>query len=429
MFKTEIYLSAIQTTIDGFYIDIEYEGYLNGAYFKYAHAIAEHKALLLSLLGSSDPIESEEKTDEFVHFCVVHEIPYMFVYGELLTIVRNLVKLLSEEEDMDAIKKLNLYFDTLEERITVAYFHKFLRRLAAKNHLRLSHIANLVEKNLMIYYQRHIEWMIRLIDYVDNADGTAPVPELDHELCSFGQWLHDVSISYIVTTSHFKDVTRLHHSLHDLASDVVQQCQSPVKKPKTLIHLMQRVDYLSLEIGNEIAILNDMIMIEEYSKDPLTGLLTRRLFDKVMLSQIEIAKATESNCSLMMCDLDHFKSVNDTYGHLAGDTVIRNFANVLQTLLRKSDFIFRFGGEEFFILLPVTSEKDTYTIAQKICDLASAQKVVYDNLELSYTVSIGVTSINTENTAYVLKDTISRYVAEVDAKLYLAKQNGRNRVE
>ena len=164
-------------------------------------------------------------------------------------------------------------------------------------------------------------------DYVDHYEENSPIPELNHELCTFGQWLHDVSIAYIVTTSHFKDVSRLHHGLHDLASDVVQQCQSPTRKPKSLIHLMQRIDYISLEIGNEIAILNDMIMIEEYSKDPLTGLLTRRLFDKVILNQIDIAKATESHCSLMMCDLDHFKSINDTYGHLAGDTVIKSFRN------------------------------------------------------------------------------------------------------
>jgi diguanylate cyclase (GGDEF)-like protein len=193
--------------------------------------------------------------------------------------------------------------------------------------------------------------------------------------------------------------------------------------------LLQRLDYISLEIGNEIAILNDMMMIEEYSKDPLTGLLTRRLFDKVMMGQIETAKATESQCSLIMCDLDHFKVVNDTHGHLAGDEVIKNFSALLQKILRKSDFIFRYGGEEFIVLLPATSKTQARTIAQKICDEAAAQIVLFETISLSYTVSIGVTPVITDDTAYILKETIQSYIAEVDSKLYLAKQNGRNRVE
>ncbi len=430
MFNAENYLDTIQSTIDDFYIDLEREGYLTDAHFAYTRTINEHKTLFIALFSTANPDEAAEKTEEFVHFCVTNEIPYMFVYGELLTISRNLVRLIAEEGDLENLKRLNTYFDTLEHQITIAYFQKFLRRLAVKNHLRLSHLSNLVEKNLMIHYQQHIEWMIRLIDYVQHLeDENYPYPELNHTLCSFGQWLHDASIPYIITTSHFKEVGQLHHSLHDLASDVVSRSRGGLSKPKNLIHLMQRIDYISLEIGNEIAILNDMIMIEEYSKDPLTGLLTRRLFEKVMQSQIEIAKATESQCSLMMCDLDHFKQINDTYGHLAGDAIIQHFAEALRTLLRKSDFIFRFGGEEFIIILPSTNEANARKIAQKLCDFTSDQEIIFDNKPIRYTVSIGVTPIGIDSTTYVLKDTINRYVAEADAKLYLAKQNGRNRVE
>jgi len=397
--------------------------------FKYAQTINEHKTLFISLFECLSPADAEEKMEEFVYFCVSHDIPYMFVYGELLTISRNLMGIFAQEGDLENLKHLNSYLDRLEVQITIAYFYKFLRRLAAKNHLRLSHLANLIEKNLMIHYQRHIEWMIQLIDYIQYFEENRPFPELDHDLCGFGQWLHSASIPYITSTSHFKGVGELHHSLHDLASEVVQQCQNGLKSPKHLIHLMQRIDYTSLEIGNEIAILNDMIIIEEYSKDPLTGLLTRRLFEKIMISQIEIAKATETQCVIIMCDLDHFKIINDTHGHLAGDAIIQNFAAVLRTLLRTSDFIFRFGGEEFIVLLPSTSEYDARKIAQKICDHVADHEVLYNATPLRYTVSIGLTPVNTQTTAYILKDTIHRYVSEVDAKLYLAKQNGRNRVE
>jgi diguanylate cyclase (GGDEF)-like protein len=428
MFKSENYLSEIRASIDTFYVDFEEEA-LNEKSFKYAQTINEHKTLFISLFECLTPDDAKEKMQEFVYFCVTHDIPYMFVYGELLTISRNLMGIFAMVGDLENLKHLNHYLDTLEEQITIAYFYKFLRRLATKNHLRLSHLSNLIEKNLMIHYQRHIEWMIQLIDYLQYRDENRPFPELDHNLCEFGQWLHNTAIPYITSTSHFKGVGELHHSLHDLASEVVDQSKNGLKNPKHLIHLIQRIDYTSLEIGNEIAILNDMIMIEEYSKDPLTGLLSRRLFDKVVMTQIEIAKATESPCSLIMCDLDHFKIINDTHGHLAGDAVIKDFSNLLQILLRKSDFIFRYGGEEFIILLPATPEEDTRQIAQKICTATASRAISFNGLVLNYTVSIGIVPIITDTTTCVLKDTLKNYVAQVDAKLYLAKQNGRNRVE
>lgn len=146
MFKTESYLPIIESSIHDFYSDLEYEGYLGNSNFDYARAINHHKELFIALLASTNAEDATDKTEEFVHFCVTHEIPYMFVYGELLTIARNLMGILAKEGDLENLKKLNIYFDNLEHEITIAYFHKFLRRLAAKNHLRLSHIANLVEK-------------------------------------------------------------------------------------------------------------------------------------------------------------------------------------------------------------------------------------------------------------------------------------------
>jgi diguanylate cyclase (GGDEF)-like protein len=196
-----------------------------------------------------------------------------------------------------------------------------------------------------------------------------------------------------------------------------------------MIQLLLRLDYTSLEIGNEIAIINDMLIIGEYTKDPMTGLLGRRLLDKIMMNQIEIAKATESNCSLIMCDLDYFKTINDQYGHLAGDSVIQNFAELLQKTLRKSDFIFRFGGEEFLILLPSSEYSEARSVAENLCTQASLQKVNFDGQNISYSVSIGTFGIDTDTISFVTKETIINYVKSVDAQLYLAKQNGRNRVE
>nr|MBP7900591.1 GGDEF domain-containing protein [Gammaproteobacteria bacterium] len=208
------------------------------------------------------------------------------------------------------------------------------------------------------------------------------------------------------------------------------QYQSGLTHAKQQIHLMARLDYISLEIGAEIAILNDMIMITEYHKDPLTGVLTRHLLDKILSAQIEIAKATESTCALLMMDLDNFKHINDTYGHLAGDLVIQNFTDILKRTLRKSDFIFRFGGEEFLVLVPSTNAQDLQQIAQKILIEVRQQSILTPQDQLmTYTVSIGTTTIEPSNLSFVTKEVVNHYIGEADARLYLAKRNGRNRVE
>jgi diguanylate cyclase (GGDEF)-like protein len=271
--------------------------------------------------------------------------------------------------------------------------------------------------------------MLQLINQLQGIEPNSTV-ELDHNRCAFGRWLHGQAIPMLKSSSHFKEVERLHIKLHKLGKDVLVQHQSGRASHKLLIHLMGRLDYISLEIGAEIAILNDMMIITEYHKDPLTGVLTRHLLDKIMSAQIEIAKATESSCALLMMDLDNFKHINDTYGHLAGDLVIQNFADILKRTLRKSDFIFRFGGEEFLVLVPSSNAQDIQHVAQKILSEVRKKTVLTPQDQLiTYTVSIGVTTIEPSNLSFVTKEVVNHYIGEADARLYLAKRNGRNRVE
>lgn len=189
---------------------------------------------------------------------------------------------------------------------------------------------------------------------------------------------------------------------------------------------MQRIDYTSLEIGNEIAILNE---IEVSSKDPLTDLLSRRLLNKILTNQLEISQATGQELSLIMCDLDYFKKINDTYGHLAGDDVLEDFSDLLRTTFRQSDYIFRFGGEEFLIVLPSTSENAAYALGNTLCKAARTQEVVYENDIIRYTLSVGVYAIANDSSAPITEERINSYLASADLKMYAAKTNGRNRVE
>ncbi|WP_345991206.1 sensor domain-containing diguanylate cyclase [Sulfurimonas sp. HSL-1716] len=420
------YFPEIERCVHDFNISLESLQFDNSKDLLYTGIITKYKKLFLKLLLSPTREEVEKNTKELVYFTIEHEISYLFLYSELITVVRNLLGSLLEKHDLKYINEINHFFTDHENRITVLYLQRFLKQLKLKNELRLSHIAAMPDKKFMIHYESHIRWIIDLILYIQNNQKDDAYPQLNPNLCDFGKWMHSATTSYLISTSHFKIIEKLHINLHDLAANVVSHCRSENVRPSTLIHLMQRIDYYSLEIGNEIAFLNE---IEESAKDPLTHLLTRRLFNKIMINKLDIAKAAGREFAMMMCDLDNFKRINDTYGHAVGDIVLQHFSNVLEHTLRKSDYIFRFGGEEFVVLLSMTDKEEVLVLAQKVCDATAAAKVDIEGISIKYTVSIGTISIIVDNKTPISQETIDKYVTQADEKLYLAKERGRNRVE
>ncbi|EDZ62256.1 diguanylate cyclase (GGDEF domain) [Sulfurimonas gotlandica GD1] len=421
------YSQEIQECVQDFNISLQS---LQGDHTKdllYTHALIEYKKLFLNLLLSISDEEIEHNTKVLVNFTIEHEISYLFLYSELITVVRKLLGILLEKNDLEHIHEINNFFTEHENRITSLYLHRFLKKLKLKSELRLSHISIMQDKKFMVHYESHIKWILNLILYIERSVYDNDYPELNPNLCEFGKWMHSATTSYLISTTHFKVIEKLHMNLHDLAANVVNHCQNNNDpRPSTLIHLMQRIDYYSLEIGNEIAFLNE---IEESAKDPLTHLLTRRLFNKIMLNKLDIAKATGREFALMMCDLDHFKRVNDSYGHAVGDVVLKHFSSILEEILRKSDYIFRFGGEEFMVLLPMTDKKEALILAQKVCDAIVASEVIVEDITIKYTVSIGTISIIIDNSVVIGQEAIDKYITQVDERLYLAKERGRNRVE
>ena len=156
--------------------------------------------------------------------------------------------------------------------------------------------------------------------------------------------------------------------------------------------------------------------------DPLTGVLNRR----AILSQIEIelsrAKRDNAPISISMLDFDHFKKVNDTFGHLSGDAVLRESMNRVEETIRTYDAVGRFGGEEFIVVLPGAKHADALTIAERIRLKISEKNANIDGVSIPFTISQGLATSNGELT-------VDELIAKADEALYRAKVNGRNRVE
>lgn len=157
--------------------------------------------------------------------------------------------------------------------------------------------------------------------------------------------------------------------------------------------------------------------------DHLTGTLTRRGF--VEQVEREIARSTRYSRpgSLIILDLDHFKSINDGHGHAVGDAVLRHVADVIKSTIRPSDVLGRLGGEEFGILLPETGEREASLAAERIRHAIDAHRVrVSDGLSLHVTASLGVAGLTAGVTAF------ADWLQAADSMLYAAKQAGRNAV-
>jgi len=157
--------------------------------------------------------------------------------------------------------------------------------------------------------------------------------------------------------------------------------------------------------------------------DPLTALPNRRYFDEVVKKEVaQIRRSARQSC-LIILDVDHFKNVNDTFGHTTGDDVLCQMAKLLQNSLRQTDMIARFGGEEFIILLPDTQLAAGGQVADKLRQLIENRIFRAEGHAIRITASFGVAQLR------LPQRMPSNYYAECDKALYQAKQKGRNRVE
>lgn len=161
---------------------------------------------------------------------------------------------------------------------------------------------------------------------------------------------------------------------------------------------------------------------ESSYRDGLTGIYNRRYLEQRLSTEFDRCKRYKGLFSFIMFDLDHFKRVNDTYGHLAGDEVLCVVSQRITSLLRTVDVMGRYGGEEFCIILPSTPMEGTLILAERIRQIISQEPIMYKGSAIALTVSIGAVSYDPEMSKY------ERLIHCADLALYFGKKNGRNRV-
>ncbi len=156
-------------------------------------------------------------------------------------------------------------------------------------------------------------------------------------------------------------------------------------------------------------------------KDPLTGICNRAALDEMMQREVSHARRKGANCALCLIDIDHFKTVNDKYGHIIGDCALKAIASMMAACKRDGDLLFRYGGEEFVVLLRDTGMQGARRLAERIRSHIQDHACQCPGTALDLTVSIGVSLLRA-------KDSPASLFARADQALYSAKRQGRNQV-
>ena len=280
---------------------------------------------------------------------------------------------------------------------------------------RLVDVLSAAERN-------HREWLRRL-----NRSLVCQVPPGDdilaedsHYLCRFGQWYYNEASDLVRRDDDFIALEALHAKMHFEARELARVSQH---HSTVTCEAYERFADNQVVFFETLHRVRDTLRDSLMSFDGLTGARNRQSFMQVLEAEAARVRRKGKTCCLALIELDFFKSVNDDHGHLVGDMVLREVAQLIRADLRTYDSICRFGGEEFLVCLPDTDLVEAEQIMERLREVVASQQidVAGAGIDLRITVSIGVASMNPQG------DIESAFTA-TDRALYQAKHEGRNRV-
>ena len=235
--------------------------------------------------------------------------------------------------------------------------------------------------------------------------------------------------------TNIKDVTenvekKLEKSSSEYESSIKNLDSYTDSIDKNIMNELERIKYINQSLKDELEAARHVLEkqknaienIKELSlRDQLTGLYLRRHMNEVLDDLLYNFKRYKKVFSVIMMDLDDFKAINDTYGHLAGDEVLKTVATILKRYTRQSDIPFRYGGDEFIVLLPETQLEDALVVAEKIRKKISSIKFKKNDLEFTCSVSLGVTQVKEG-------DSVESILERVDEALYKTKRTSKGEI-
>ncbi len=240
-----------------------------------------------------------------------------------------------------------------------------------------------------------------------------------HCHCRFGQWYFGHPHPDLQDGPWFKNIGEFHENMHGFARKLLGKRNAGL--PLTPDEYDQFMD-MAIRFKLEVRGLQSDIINRVCEVDHLTGARNRNSMNFKLMEEHDRMARNDQPCCVCMMDIDHFKQVNDTYGHLAGDSVLHAAVHFLSRKMRRYDTIFRFGGEEFLFCLPNTEAQAAFDIVERLrAELAALPVTLKGHGEIFITASFGLASMNPD-------EPTEDAVQKADHALLCAKSAGRNRV-
>jgi diguanylate cyclase len=237
-----------------------------------------------------------------------------------------------------------------------------------------------------------------------------------HRHCLFGQWYYNHAPATLLEQPGFVAVGVEHQRMHEQAAHLLQAAATRgAISPHDYDAFENVLDRLRLQVHTLRREFSEMM----YNRDPLTGTSSRLGLLTSLREYQELAKRGIQNCSIAMMDMDHFKAINDQFGHLVGDKFLSASAAYLMKHLRPYDKVFRYGGEEFVICMPSLSQEEALIVVERLRQGIAENSIAHDWQEIRGTASFGVATLDP---SVPVEDCLER----ADKALYAAKSAGRN---
>lgn len=261
----------------------------------------------------------------------------------------------------------------------------------------------------------HFRWLVKILRFIDSRNVDLPEISSDeaHLHCEFGHWLNTRLLEEREDTNFLLDINKKHIHVHQACRNLI----SAIEQHRQTNDVFNLFEESLLAFTEALTHYKVHLLQLRTSYDALTGLPLRRILDESFASMNKELGA--DGLYLLLLDIDHFKKVNDNYGHLNGDIVLRSLALNISNNIRRSESMYRYGGEEFIVVLHASNDQDAVAIAERLRrDIARLETIAGEHL-IRVTFTGGLTRIHEGES---LREVLER----ADIALYTGKKSGRN---
>ena len=326
--------------------------------------------------------------------------------------------LILKEFESEFFQKFYRFFDDIKNYTSFYYLQKLIDEdyFLINNYVSCS--KDNEAKNAII---EHLNWIQHILVKIKNPEKKVSV-EISPQRCLFSKWIENPESTYFLTEYVKEEIQKIHNQVHKLAEEIFYHLQNEEYYQILLkySYFLKKSEFLVLIIMSQIA----EYEMKESIIDPMTKTLNRKNLEKILTNTIETSYYSRQPVTIAMLDIDNFKKINDVYGHQCGDEILKKVANIIKKNIRSSDFLFRYGGEEFLIILTGADEEDGYKVAEKIRKKIEETNFNLKGKNIKITVSIGLNTIKVNRK----KVNLFNFVEKADINLYRAKKEGKNKV-